>query len=205
MGKEVIVIGAGMGGLSTAIRLQKEGYQVTIYEQETMPGGKMHQIKENGFCFDVGPTLVMMPSIYQEIFTLCGKNPDDYIPMTRLDPMYEVYFKGEPYRHYKLNSDLTDIMKMVEKKGEVNATGFLSYINEIYKRYQVALKHFITRPFRKATDFYNPYMLLQAMKLKTFDSADHMMASFMPDKDLQQMLSFQTLYIGVSPKKGPSL
>lgn len=205
MGKEVIVIGAGMGGLSTAIRLQKEGYQVTIYEQETMPGGKMHQIKENGFCFDVGPTLVMMPSIYQEIFTLCGKNPDDYIPMTRLDPMYEVYFKGEPYRHYKLNSDLTDIMKMVEKKGEVNATGFLSYMNEIYKRYQVALKHFITRPFRKATDFYNPYMLLQAMKLKTFDSADHMMASFMPDKDLQQMLSFQTLYIGVSPKKGPSL
>jgi phytoene desaturase len=205
MSKKVYVVGAGMGGLSSAIRLQKEGYQVEIFEQGSIPGGKMHQIKEEGFCFDVGPTLVMMPTIYQEIFSMCGKNPDDYIPMTRLDPMYEVYFKSDTYRHYKLNSDLIDLMKMVERKGEVNATGFLGYINEIYRRYQIALKYFITRPFRKATDFYNPYMLLQAMKLKTFDSADHMMASFMPDKDLQQMLSFQTLYIGVSPKKGPSL
>lgn len=176
-----------MGGLSSAIRLQKEGYQVEIFEQGSIPGGKMHQIKEEGFCFDVGPTLVMMPSIYQEIFSMCGKNPDDYLPMTKLDPMYEVYFKADTYRHYKLNSDLTELMKLVEQKGEINATGFLGYINEIYRRYQVALKHFITRPFRKATDFYNPYMLLQAMKLKTFDSADHMMASFIPDKDLQQI------------------
>lgn len=205
MSKKVYVIGAGMGGLSSAIRLQNEGYQVEIFEQGSIPGGKMHQIKEEGFCFDVGPTLVMMPTIYQEIFSMCGKNPDDYIPMTKLDPMYEVYFKADTFRHYKLNSDLTELMKLVEQKGEINATGFLGYINEIYRRYQVALKHFITRPFRKATDFYNPYMLLQAMKLKTFDSADHMMASFIPDKDLQQMLSFQILYIGVSPKKGPSL
>jgi len=205
MRKKVYVIGAGMGGLSTAIRLQKEGYQVEIFEQGAIPGGKMHQIKDEGFCFDVGPTLVMMPSIYQEVFTLCGKNPNDYIPMTKLDPMYEVYFKADTYRHYKVSSDLTELMKLVEQKGKENATGFLGYINEIYRRYQVALKHFITRPFRNALDFYNPFMLFQAMKLKTFDSADHMMASFMPDKDLQQMLSFQTLYIGVSPKKGPSL
>lgn len=75
----------------------------------------------------------------------------------------------------------------------------------MYQRYQVAVKYFITRPFRKATDIYNPFMLWQAWKLKTFDSADKMMAGFMPDADLQRMLSFQTLYIGVSPKKGPSL
>lgn len=205
MGKKVSVIGAGMGGLSAAIRLQNAGYQVEIYEKESIPGGKMHQLKENGHTFDVGPTLVMMPSVYREIFELAGKDPDDYIPMTKLDPMYEVYFKAKPFRHYKLSSDLVELMKLVEQKGPENAKGFLSYIDEIYKRYQVALEYFISKPFRKSSEILKPNMIRQALKLKTFDSADHMMASFMPDKDLQQMLSFQTLYIGVSPKKGPSL
>ena len=205
MGKKVIVVGAGMGGLSAAIRLQLAGYEVEVFEQEPIPGGKMHQIKAEGHTFDVGPTLVMMPSVYRELFELAGRNPDDYIPMTRLDPMYEVFFKGAPNRHYAIKSDLVDLMKLVESKGPENARGFLDYLNTIYERYQVAMDYFLTRPFRKASDIYNPFMLRQALKLKTFDSAEHMMASHMPDKDLQQMLSFQTLYIGVSPKKGPSL
>ncbi|UTC61749.1 phytoene desaturase [Treponema sp. OMZ 787] len=209
MNKKVLVVGAGIAGLSAAIRLKHAGYEVEIFEQGAMPGGKMHRIEADGHSFDVGPTLVMMPSVYREIFELAGKNADDYIPMTKLDPMYEVYFKdkdkSKDYRHYVLNSDLVDLMKITEKKGPDNARGFLSYISEIYKRYQIALDHFITRPFRKWSDIYNPFMLLQALKLKTFDSADKMMASFMPDSDLHRMLSFQTLYIGVSPKKGPSL
>lgn len=205
MQKKVLVVGAGVAGLSAAIRLQHAGYDVEIYEQETIPGGKMHQVKAEGHTFDVGPTLVMMPSIYREVFELAGRDPDAYIPMTRLEPMYEVYFKGKPFRHYTLNSNLIDLMKMAEAKGPENARGFLNYLSAIYERYQVAVDHFIMRPFRNPSDMYNPFMLRQAMKLKTFESADRMMASFMPDKDLQQMLSFQTLYIGVSPQKGPSL
>ncbi len=205
IGKKVIVIGAGIAGLSAAIRLAHAGYSVEIHEQEEMPGGKMHQIMADGHTFDVGPTLVMMPSVYREVFELAGKDPDDHIPMTKLDPMYEVYFKGKPYRHYVINADLVDLMKIMESKGSENAQGFLAYLAEIYKRYQIALKYFLSRPFRTKSDIYNFKMIRQALKLKTFDSADHMMASFMPDRDLQQMLSFQTLYIGVSPKKGPSL
>ena len=205
MSKKVIVIGAGMGGLSAAIRLQVEGYQVEIYEKEAIPGGKMHQIKEDGHTFDVGPTLVMMPTIYQELFELAGRNPEDYIPMKRLDPMYEVYFKDNPYRHYEVSGELTQLMEMMEAKGPENARGFLEYLTEIYKRYQIAYDHFITKPFRKPTDFYNPFTMYQGLKLKTFDSANNMMASFIPDSDIREMLSFQTLYIGVSPKNGPSL
>ena len=112
----------------------------------------------------------MMPSIYREVFELAGKTPDDYIPMTRLDPMYEVYFKGENPRHYKVNNNLVDLMNMAEAKGTDNSAGFISYLNEIYRRYIVAVKHFITRPFRKPLDMYNPYTLYQALpvsELKT--------------------------------------
>lgn len=205
MNKTVSIIGAGIGGLSAGIRLQNAGYQVNIYEKNNIPGGKMHQIKKEGHTFDLGPTLVMMPAIYEEVFTLAGRNPQEYIPMESLDPMYDVYFKGIPNRYYSVSSDLKELMEMVEAKGPENAKGFLNYLSEIYERYQVALDYFITRPFRYKKDFYNPFMIRQALKLKTFGSADKMMASFMPDKDLQQMLSFQTLYIGVSPQKGPSL
>lgn len=204
MSKTVIVVGAGMGGLSSAIQLVHAGYDVEMYEQNDQPGGKMHRLSFDGHQFDVGPTLVMMPEIYEEVFTSVGKNPQDYISFIKVDPMYDVYF-AEDYRSYSLNSDLLDLMKMVEKKGSENSEGFLRYLSDIYERYQVAVKHFIRRPFRHKREIYHPKMIYQVFKLKTFDSAKNMMAKYMPDKDLQEMLSFQTLYIGVSPSNGPSL
>lgn len=205
MKKKVIIIGAGLGGLSSGIRLQKDGYDVEIFEKLSMPGGKMHKIKEEGFTFDVGPTIVMMPSVYEEIFKYAGKNPEDYIKLQKLTPMYDVYFKGDPYRHYNIDNDLVNLIKSAEEKGPETSLGLLQYLAEMYERYQVALEHFITKPFRSKSDIYNPFMLKQAMKLKTFDSAKNLMASFIPDEDFQQMMGFQTLYIGVSPENGPSL
>lgn len=204
--KKVIVIGAGIAGLSSAIRLQSKGYEVEIFEKNACPGGKMHQIEEDGFKFDVGPTIVMMPEIYKEIFAEVGKDYRDYIEFIRLEPMYDVYFKDSPeYRKYNVTSDLVKLTEMLESKGQETSLGFLTFLSTIYKRYLVALNYFIRRPFRKKRDFYNLSTLRQALKLKTFDSADKMMANFIPDKDFRQMMSFQTLYIGVSPKKGPSL
>lgn len=204
MEKKAVVIGAGMGGLSCAIRLKNQGYEVELYEKNDQPGGKMHRLTFDGHTFDVGPTLVMMPEIYKEIYVECGKNPDDYISLFPLDPMYEVYFSPD-YRKYSISSDLTKLMALFEKKDEKEALGFLNYLSDIYKRYLIAKEHFITKPFRYKRDFYNPFTLYQAMKLKTFNSASAMMASYVKEKDFQQMLSFQTLYIGVSPNKGPSL
>lgn len=88
--KKIIVVGAGVSGLAAAVRLQKLGYDVTLYEKEGQPGGKMNQIKENGFTFDVGPTIVMMPEIYREVFEFAGVDPNDYIPMEKVDPMLQL-------------------------------------------------------------------------------------------------------------------
>ena len=205
MNKKVLVVGAGTAGLGAAIRLQHAGYNVEIYEQNDTPGGKMNRIEADGHQFDVGPTIVMMPDMYREVFELAGRDPDDYIPMKKLDPMYDVYFKDDTYRRYSISSDLTELTALFESRGTENSRGFLQYLSAIYERFIVAEEHFIKRPFRKRSDMYTPFMIRQALKLKTFDSADKMMSKFVPDKDLQRMLSFQTLYIGVSPQKGPSL
>lgn len=205
MKKTVSVVGAGVAGLASAIRLQHEGYDVTLYEKEAIPGGKMHQIKKDGFTFDLGPTIVMMPSLYKEVFELAGKNPDDYIPMVRLDPMYTAYFGADKQDQINVSSDLVQILDSIEDISSEDAEGFLAYLSDIYKRYNVAKDSFLQRPFRSAKDFYNPSMIRQGLKLKTFNTADSLIKSYVKDKRLQQILSFQTLYIGVSPLDGPSL
>lgn len=202
MSKTVSVIGAGVAGLASAIRLQHAGYDVTIYEKSEMAGGKMHQLKKDGFTFDVGPSIVMMPELYREVFELAGRNPDDYIPMQRLDPMYSAFFEDEKI---DVSSDLVKLVEHLEGIGEEDVIGFLGYLKDIYERFTIAKEYFIQRPFRKSSDFYNPFMIKQAMKLKTFDSANHSIGKFVKDKRLQQILSFQTLYIGISPMNGPSL
>ncbi|EXJ24209.1 Phytoene dehydrogenase [Alkalibacterium sp. AK22] len=202
MAKKVSVIGAGVAGLASAVRLQTAGYDVTIYEKNEMAGGKMYQIEQDGFTFDLGPSIVMMPDLYKEVFEQAGRNPDDYIPMQRLDPMYSAFFGDE---QIDVSSDLVKLVEHLEGISEEDVVGFLSYLRDIYERFVIAKNHFIQRPFRKFTDFYNPFMLRQAWKLKTFDSANHTIGKYVKDKRLQQILSFQTLYIGISPNNGPSI
>lgn len=202
--KKISVIGAGAAGLASAIRLQHAGFDVTIFEKEKTPGGKMNTIELDGYKFDLGPTIVMMPDIYREVFELAGRNPDDYIPMERLDPMYSAYF-DDGKEKIDVSSDLVTFIKTLEDIDPQDAAGFLDYLQDTYKRFQVAKDHFIQRPFRRKRDFYTYPVLKQALKLKTFNTAEASISKFIKDKRIHQMLSFQTLYIGISPKTGPSL
>lgn len=204
MKKTVTVIGAGVAGLASAIRLQNKGYAVTIIEKDNLPGGKMNRIQLDGYQFDLGPTIVMMPELYREVFEEAGKDPDDYIPMERLDPMYSSYFdKGEV--HYEVSNDLVKNIEMFESISSEDADGFLKYLSDLYHRFNIAKNHFLQRPFRDAKDFYNPSTLSQGLKLKTLNSAENLLKKYIKDERMRQMISFQTLYIGISPAKGPSL
>jgi phytoene desaturase len=201
--KKVAVIGAGTAGLASAIRLKALGYDVTVYEKNEQVGGRMYQIKENGFTFDVGPTIVMMPKVYQELFTDSGVDYKDYIQMERIDPMFEIHYRDKTI--LKATSDLVNMTLENEKFSEKDAQGYLAYIADVYKRYLVVKEHFIEKSFRGPLDFYNPKMLTQALKLKTFSTAYNSVGKFVKDERLKQSLAFQTLYIGISPYNGPSI
>lgn len=201
--KKVNVIGAGAAGLAAAVRLQHAGYEVHLYEKNAQVGGKMYQIKEEGFTFDVGPTIVMMPDIYQEVFELCDKDPNDYIPMRQVDPMLALNFPNE--EPLLLSSDLVSLTRVIEGIDEKDMQGYLDYLASIYKRYQIAKRAFIMRSFRSFWDFYNPKSLLDGFRLHTFNDAYSSISKFVKDDRLRKALAFQTLYIGVSPYNGPSL
>lgn len=197
------MVGAGVAGLSAAVRLQNLGYDVHLYEKDVKPGGKMNQIEKDGFLFDVGPTIVMMPEIYREVFEVCGKDPDDYIPMEKVDPMLELFFANDDPLLF--SSDLTTLTKTLEDISEEDAQGYFAFLADIYKRYLIAKEHFIMKSFRGPLDFYNPKSLWAGVRLRTFSDAYSSISKFVKDDRLRKSLAFQTLYIGVSPYQGPSL
>lgn len=128
MSKKIIIIGSGVAGLASAVRLQSKGFQVEIYEKEKTIGGKMNQIKEGGFTFDVGPTIVMMPETYRDVFRAAGKDPDDYILMEKLDPIYSIFYPdGE---RVEVSTDLVNLTNYLENISEKDSAGYLKYISE---------------------------------------------------------------------------
>lgn len=204
MKKKIVVVGAGVGGLASAIRLQHAGYQVELYEKESTPGGKMNQIEMDGYRFDLGPSIVMMPKVYQELFEWCGRDPNDYIPMEKLDPMYSVYFSDDPNHPINVSNQLVEWTKTLESINKEDAAGFYAYLSDLYKGFSIAWDSILQRPFRKQSDFYNFSMLKKGKGMKAGRNADQFIRKYIKDERLKQLISFQTLYIGISPLKSPS-
>jgi phytoene desaturase len=110
--KDIIIIGSGLGGLSAALRLSTLGYSVKILEKHSTPGGRLNQLKLDGFTFDIGPSFMSMSYELHELFNSCGiKTP---VKLTELDPLYQVFFDGKE-KPYKIWKDLSKLEKEFEE------------------------------------------------------------------------------------------
>ena len=99
-----VVIGAGLGGLATALRLRGLGYEVTVVEQRPRPGGRAYQLRDAGFTWDMGPSLITMPWVVEETFAAGGLDLASEVTMRRLDPLYRIHWAGED-RHLDFTGD----------------------------------------------------------------------------------------------------
>ena len=201
--KKVTIIGSGIGGLAAAVRLQKLGYDVTIYEKSAQPGGKMNQITSAGFTFDVGPTIVMMKDIYEEVFRFCDVDPQEYLPFEEVDPLMHLVFSDQS--SLNLSRDLPTFISEVSRIAPDDVSGMLNFLANIYHRYEIAKPNFLERSFRSWHDFYNIPSLSAGFQLHTFGNAYKNISKFIDNENLRNSLAFQTLYIGISPYQGPSL
>ncbi|EHJ07876.1 phytoene desaturase family protein [Staphylococcus simiae] len=199
----IAVIGAGVTGLAAAARLAAQGNKVTIFEKNGQIGGRMNQLKKDGFTFDMGPTIVMMPEVYKAVFEDCGKRAEDYIDMQQLRYIYDVYFDQDD--RVTVPTDLAELQHMLESIEPGSTHGFMSFLTDVYQRYEIARKYFLEKTYRKPSDFYNMTSLIQGAKLKTLNHADQLIEQYIDNEKIQKLLAFQTLYIGIDPKRGPSL
>lgn len=197
-----LVIGAGIGGIATAARLAKNGYDVTVLEKNDSPGGRCNQLLREGHRFDIGPTLFLMPEVWEETFAALGETMSDHLDLRRIDPTYKVYF--EDGLQLELTSDIGKMQSQLEKVEKTAFSGFLNYIAEGNKHYKVSLEKFVGRNFRNIFEYFSLKNLPLIFQLKALQKHYANTSRFFKDGRLKAAFTFQNMYLGLSPYHAPA-
>jgi len=199
----VIVIGAGIGGIAAAARLAKHGYKVTVIEKNERPGGRCDRLVRDGHHFDTGPTLFLMPDLFTQAFTDLGERIEDHLDLRRVDPTYHIYF--EDGSTLNLTSDLNTMQAQLEAIEPGSFDGYLQYLREGYRHYNLSMAHLVNRNFRSPLEFFNLKNLLLLFKLKALINHFKNVEKYFKDQRLKMAFTFQDMYVGLNPYEAPAL
>jgi phytoene desaturase len=203
MKKSVLIIGSGIGGLSTAVRLLSKGYDVKVYEKEKTIGGKTNQLVHHPFTFDLTASILMNREIYEEVFHDANLDYKNYIEFIKVDPIYRSFYPDGTL--YDFTRDLVALIKTLESISTEDAIGYMKFLSEVYERYTIANYHFLQQSFESPIDFFKPSSLINALKTKAFSTSHQFISEYIKDEKLQKFLCYQSLYVGISPYEGPSI
>jgi phytoene desaturase len=199
---KVIVIGAGIGGIASAARLARQGYKVTVIEKHSLPGGRASILEKDGFRFDTGPTLFLMPEVFAETYEALGESMDDHLDLVRLDPTYRVHFHDDS--SLDLSSNLQSMRTQLERIEPGSFEPFLRFMAEASRHYNLSLKHFVGRNFNTLAEYFSPSNLPLLFQLKALVKHASNTARYFHDPRLQAAFSFQNMYLGLSPYDAPA-
>ena len=202
MKQTAIVIGAGIGGIAAAARLARQGFDVTVLEKNEKPGGRANQIICDGHRFDTGPTLFLMPEVWEETFAALGEKMSDHLQLKRIDPTYKVYF--EDGVQLALTSNIGSMQTQLEKFEKTAFTNFLAFMAEGSRHYKLSLEKFLGRNFRTLTEFFSLRNLPLLFQLKALKKHYANTGKFFKDEHLRAAFTFQNMYLGLSPYDAPA-
>lgn len=192
---QALVIGSGFGGLATAIRLQAQGFQVTILEKRDQPGGRAYVYRDKGFTFDAGPTVITIPECLEELFTISGRKMSDYVEMIPVTPFYRLLW-DDGYK-FDYSNDDTSLFSQIKAKNSKDADGyarFLKYSQEVFNEGYTKLA---------ATPFLHFSSMIkvspQLLKLGAYRSVYSTVSKYIQDEHLRQAFSFHSLLVGGNP------
>ncbi len=200
--KNVIVVGAGIGGIAAAGRLARQGYAVTVIEKNLRPGGRVGTIKAGGYRFDTGPTLFLMPEVFAQTYLSLGERMEDHLDLVRLDPTYRVHFQDR--KTIDLSADLNKMQAQLEAIEPGSFPAYLRFIAEGARHYQVSLEKFVGRNFYSVLDYFSLKNLPLLFQLKALTRHAENTARYFHDPRLLAAFSFQNMYLGVSPYDAPA-
>ncbi len=197
MNKTVLIVGTGLGGLCTGLRLLSMGYKVSFVEKGDKPGGRLNQIKEDGFTFDIGPSFFSMPYEFEELMKDCGLNtPFEFVV---LDPLYTVNMRGND-RKYILYKDIDKLSKQFEDVEPDFKTKFKAYLKKCEELYNDTVDIVVKRNFDSLQDYLTSLMAVNPKHLpvlvKTFWQQS---SSYFESKEVQQIVSLIAFFLGRTP------
>jgi len=200
--KSVIVIGAGIGGITAAAHLARSGSHVTVLEKNAHPGGRCDRFSREGHHFDTGPTLFVMPLLYAAEFQTLGTSLHDRLDLQRVDPTYHLVFDNGS--QLALTSDMKSMQEQLETIQPGSFQGLLRYLQEGERHYQFTIDKLVNRDFRKASDFFNLQNLPLLFRLKPLINHYRNMSAYFDAPHLKSAFTFQDIYMGLSPFEAPA-
>ena len=202
MKKDVIIIGAGPGGLASAILLASAGVKVKVIERLPTIGGRTSSIQANGFTFDLGPTFFLYPRVLEEIFAAAGTTLKAHVDLVRLDPQYRILFgKGG---ELAATPDVSGMEKQIAAIAPNDVPGFKKFLEENRLKIQ-RMEPCLETPFHGWRSLFNSQLLKMLPLLRPHQSLDTYLKRFFQDERIRLAFSFQSKYLGMSPFRCPSL
>ena len=165
---KVVVIGSGFAGLTSAITLADQGYDVTILEKNSGPGGRARRMELEDFTFDMGPSWYWMPDVFEKFFNRFGKSTSDYYTLERLDPSYKVFF-GEDDA-VDIPADLNQLAVLFESMETDGGKALFAFLKQAAYKYEVGMNDLVYKPGRSIFEFMDRRVLSGVMKMDLFQS-----------------------------------
>jgi len=205
--RKVIVIGAGVGGLTAAMKLQHAGADVELFEQLPGPGGRCGRIEVDSphgpFRFDLGPTILLMPFVLEQAFASVGRKLSDVLELTRCDPHYRVHWRDGS--RFTLWSDRQKMSEELERLEPGAALRYREFLARGQAQHDIAFDRFVTKHFDGLFDFVTPSNVPKIFAAGALQKLWSHVSRFFADERLRQALSFQTMYLGLSPWDAPAV
>jgi len=203
MSKKIIVIGAGFAGLSAASFLARDGYDVTILEKNSVPGGRARKFEAQGFTFDMGPSWYWMPDVFEKYFSEFGKKVSDYYDLVRLDPGYCIFFGKDDIMNVPASRE--KLYKLFEQYEPGSSKNLDKFLREAEYKYQVGINEFVYKPGRSILEFADMRVLKSLFRLQMFSSMSTHVRSLFKHPQLIELLEFPVLFLGATPEKTPAM
>ncbi|MCX6027830.1 MAG: phytoene desaturase family protein [Chloroflexi bacterium] len=197
-----IVIGAGIGGIAAATHLARRGWQVTVVEKNSRPGGRCDHFARDGHRFDTGPTLFIMPHVFEAEFAALGTPLREMLDLQRVDPSYRLVF--DDGSQLVLTSDMKSTCEQLEAIEPGSFQGYLRYMEEGHRHYHLAMERLVNKDFRTAPEFFNLSNVPLLFRLKPLVGHYRNMAAYFTEPRLKAAFTFQDVYMGLSPFEAPA-
>lgn len=201
--KEIVVIGSGFSGLSTATHLAAAGHKVTVLEKNEVLGGRARKFNAEGFTFDMGPSWYWMPDVFENYFSNFGKKTTDYYDLVRLDPSYAVIFGKDdginiPANLDKFKSELEKLEPGVTEKLD-------AFLEQAAFKYQRGIYDLVKRPSLSLMEFLDFRLLREVLKMDIFQSMSKHLRKFFKNEKIIRLMEFPVLFLGETAQKIPAL
>lgn len=203
MSRRVVVVGAGLGGLSAAVHLRARGFEVTVLEANERVGGRANLIEREGFRFDTGPSLLNYPWVFEELFAAAGRRLSDYVRLLPVEP--SITFRWPDGARFQLSSDAARFLEECERISPGSAPGAVAFLHDAEAKFRLSFDKLIRRNVDSPARWLGALSPRELLRTGLWRSLDRELRRFFRSRHAREALGSYGMYLGGSPYRLPGI